>query len=153
DYSRVVHGEQGLVIHRPLPAAGTVRGTGKVEEIIDKGAGRGALLYSSRELRDAGGTLLATLTSPPFRRGDGGLRGPCGPSPPAASDSRACARSLDGPSDGAAAGAVLSPQRRFEPASRRSCGCGEGRVSKTDPARPFDLWPRLPRDRADALRL
>ncbi|TNE33883.1 MAG: 3-alpha,7-alpha,12-alpha-trihydroxy-5-beta-cholest-24-enoyl-CoA hydratase [Alphaproteobacteria bacterium] len=77
DWVKVLHGEQGIEIHKPLPSAGTVVGTTKITEIIDKGEGKGALMYSTREVREkASGDLLATLTSTTFCRGDGGFGGP-----------------------------------------------------------------------------
>ena len=83
DWKRVVHGEQSVVIHKPLPAAGTVVGRTVIEEIVDKGAGKGALLYSRRDVRDKEtGDLLASLRSTSFLRGDGGFGGPSGPTRP-----------------------------------------------------------------------
>jgi acyl dehydratase len=83
DWKRVVHGEQSVVIHQPLPAAGTVVGRTVIEEIVDKGAGKGALLYSRRDVRDKEtGELLASLRSTSFLRGDGGFGGPSGPTRP-----------------------------------------------------------------------
>lgn len=41
DWRKVLHGEQGLVIHKPLPATGTVIGRTRITEIIDKGPGKG----------------------------------------------------------------------------------------------------------------
>jgi len=84
DWKRVVHGEQSVVIHKPLPAAGTAVGCTVIEEIVDKGAGKGALLYSRRDVRDKEtGELLASLRSTSFLRGDGGFGGPSGPTRPA----------------------------------------------------------------------
>ena len=81
DWKKVLHGEQGLRLHEPLPAAGTVVGTTRIDEIVDKGAGKGALLYSTREIRDkASGKLLAEVASVGFLRGDGGFGGPEGAS-------------------------------------------------------------------------
>ncbi|MEO1988961.1 MAG: MaoC/PaaZ C-terminal domain-containing protein [Martelella sp.] len=80
DALRLVHGEQGMTLHAPLPAEGVVIGKTRVTGIIDKGAGRGALLYTEKELRDAGdGRLYATTRSTTFLRGDGGFGGPSGP--------------------------------------------------------------------------
>src|SRR6266536_531915 len=80
DWKQVLHGEQELVLHRPLPPEGEVVGRTRVEEIIDKGAGKGALIYSTREVSDtATGELLCTLKSTTFCRGDGGFGGPAGP--------------------------------------------------------------------------
>ncbi len=80
DWPKVLHGEQGLTIHKPLPPKGRVVSKFRIDEIIDKGAGKGALMYTTRELRDAGsGELLCSLTSTSFLRGDGGFGGPSGP--------------------------------------------------------------------------
>lgn len=83
DWKRVVHGEQSVVIHKPLLPAATVVGRTVVEEIVDKGAGKGALLYTRRDVRDKEtGDLLASLRSTSFLRGDGGFGGPSGPTRP-----------------------------------------------------------------------
>lgn len=83
DWKKVLHGEQGLTIHKPLPAAGTVLGRTVIEEIVDKGPGKGALLYSRRDVHDKEtGDLLASLTATAFLRGDGGFGGPSGPTRP-----------------------------------------------------------------------
>jgi|ERR1051326_2263289 acyl dehydratase len=80
DWKQVLHGEQELVLHRPLPPEGEVAGRTRIEEIIDKGAGKGALIYSSREVVDlSSGEKLCTLKSTTFCRGDGGFGGPTGP--------------------------------------------------------------------------
>lgn len=77
DYTRVVHSEQRLTLHAPLPAAATVLCQTRVAEVVDKGEGRGAILYLERTLRDkASGTHLATSTMAAFCRGDGGFGGP-----------------------------------------------------------------------------
>ncbi|EJW11044.1 MaoC-like dehydratase [Rhodovulum sp. PH10] len=76
DWRRLLHGEQGLVLHAPLPVAGKVIGRTRVTGLVDKGAAKGALLYSEREVIDAAsGTLLATLSSTTVLRGDGGRGG------------------------------------------------------------------------------
>jgi acyl dehydratase len=80
DWRQLVHGEQGLTLHRPLPATGRIVSTNRVDAVVDKGPGRGALVYSSREQRDAEtGDLIATSTSTAFCRADGGFGGPSGP--------------------------------------------------------------------------
>ncbi len=80
DWRRLLHGEQGLVLHHPLPTSGTVIGRTRVTGLVDKGEGKGALLYSKRDVFDkASGTHLATLTSTSFLRGDGGFGGASGP--------------------------------------------------------------------------
>lgn len=83
DWKQVLHGEQGLVIHRPLPATGTVVGRTAVEAVIDKGPGKGALVYTRRDVRDKEtGALLCSITSTSFARADGGFGGPGGPVKP-----------------------------------------------------------------------
>ncbi len=77
DWVKVLHGEQEMVIHQPLPAATTVTATTRVTGIVDKGADKGALILQERTVRDAdSGAELATLTSTTFARGDGGFDGP-----------------------------------------------------------------------------
>lgn len=77
NYLKVVHGEQALTLHAPLPVAATVVGKTRVAEIVDKGEGRGALLVGEREITDkATGTLLATVRQTIFARDDGGFGGP-----------------------------------------------------------------------------
>ena len=76
DWVKVLHGEQGFEIHKPLSASGTLIGETKITEIIDKGEGRGALIFSERKIYDKPtGDLLSTLTSTTFARGDGGFGG------------------------------------------------------------------------------
>ena len=82
DWRKVLHGEQGLTLHAPLPAEGTVVGKSRVTEIIDKGD-KGALLYSTRDIFDkASGKLLASVNGTTVLRGDGHFGGPSGPVPP-----------------------------------------------------------------------
>jgi acyl dehydratase len=82
DWQKILHGEQWIRLHKPLPAAGTVTGQQRITEILDKGAGKGALLFSERDIRDkATGDLLATVGGVTFARGDGGFGGPTGPQP------------------------------------------------------------------------
>lgn len=82
DAVKLVHGEQSMTIHATLPTEGMVIGKTRVTEIIDKGPGKGALLYSSRNIHDAGGKLLATIDGTTFLRADGGFGGPSGPVKP-----------------------------------------------------------------------
>lgn len=80
DAVRLVHGEQSVELHAPLPAEGEVIGRSRVTGIVDRGEGKGALLYSERVIEDAAtGAKLATLEQTTFLRGDGGFGGPSGP--------------------------------------------------------------------------
>lgn len=80
DAVRLVHGEQSVEIHAPLPTEGEVIGQSRVTGLVDRGEGKGALLYSERVILDAAtGAKLATLEQTTFLRGDGGFGGPSGP--------------------------------------------------------------------------
>jgi acyl dehydratase len=81
--SHVVHGEQGFVIHKPLPVEGAVTGKTRVVAVLDKGKDKGALLMTACDVRDkASNELICTLTSTTFCRADGGFGGPSGPVEP-----------------------------------------------------------------------
>jgi acyl dehydratase len=83
DWRQVLHGEQSLVIHRPLKPQGEVIGRTRIDDLIDNGEGRGALVYSSRDVIDKeGGELLCSLASTTFCRAEGGFGGPKGPKKP-----------------------------------------------------------------------
>lgn len=83
DWKKILHGEQAIALHGPVPTAATLVGQTRVTEIIDKGADKGALIYSERTLVDkASGAKVATLSSTTFARGDGGFGGPSGPTKP-----------------------------------------------------------------------
>lgn len=88
DWVRIVHGEQFLRLHRPLPAAGTVVGRSRIRALVDKGRDKGALVVQERSLHDKmSGELLATLEHVTFCRGNGGFseladNGPKGGDPP-----------------------------------------------------------------------
>lgn len=77
DYSRIVHGEQSLDVHAPLPSAGRITARSRITDVIDKGEGRGALLYYERTLvLDGQSTPTVTMRQTIFCRGDGGFGGP-----------------------------------------------------------------------------
>lgn len=82
-WQQVLHGEQFLVIHRPLAPSGRLVGRQWIEEIVNKGEGRGALIYVKRELTDAEtGELVCTVGLSSFARADGGFGGASGPFKP-----------------------------------------------------------------------
>jgi acyl dehydratase len=79
DWRRLVHAEQQIVLHAPLPARGSVVGHNRVSALWDRGEGKGAFMQQTRELRDAGhGGLVATVTQLTLLRGNGGFAGPDG---------------------------------------------------------------------------
>src|SRR5580700_9887935 len=46
DWVRIVNGEQGVTLHQPLKGQNTVIGRQRIVEVIDKGAGKGALVLT-----------------------------------------------------------------------------------------------------------
>ena len=82
DFSRVLHGEQRLALHRPLPPSGEILLDSRVTAAYDKGEGRGAIILTETEGRlRRDDTALFTLGSTIFARGDGGFGGPSGSGP------------------------------------------------------------------------
>ena len=82
DAVRLVHGEQSLTMHATLPTDGEVIGHTRVTGLVDKGVGKGALLFTEKRLLAGDGTLLATAAATVFLRGDGGFGGTNTPQPP-----------------------------------------------------------------------
>jgi acyl dehydratase len=77
DWLKVVNGEQGINLHRPLAGEGAVVGQLRIADVIDKGPGKGALVLTERKVTDkASGHLIATVTQTIFCRADGGFGGP-----------------------------------------------------------------------------
>ena len=77
NYLMIVHGEQRLTMHRPLPAAADLVSDERVAGAFDKGKDKGALVVTERTIRLRGtGDALCTLSSTLFARGDGGFGGP-----------------------------------------------------------------------------
>ena len=82
DWVRILHGEQKLELHAPIPVKATISAASRIIGVVDKGAGKGALILTERTLTDTGtGTPLATLTSTTFARGNGGYGGPSDEAP------------------------------------------------------------------------
>jgi acyl dehydratase len=76
----VVHGEQAVVLHRPIPDEGTIRTSATIAGIYDKGSG--ATLVVKCASTDAQGAPLFDTTFTFFARGEGGFGGDRGPSAP-----------------------------------------------------------------------
>jgi acyl dehydratase len=81
NFAMLVHGEQGVRLHRPLPVAGSVSSQTEITGIFDKG--KGALVVMETRSKDAasGEPLFDTMMSA-FIRGEGGFGGDRGPSGP-----------------------------------------------------------------------
>ena len=77
--SRMLHGEQDLVVHNPLPPQASVITTPAVEAVYDKG--KAGLLVLRGDTRTADGTPLCTNRFRLFIRGAGGFGGDGGPAP------------------------------------------------------------------------
>ena len=76
NFLMVVHGEQKVELHKPLPAKGTFTVEGRTVGAYDKGEGKGAVIINESIWTDESGDKVATLTSSTFARGDGGFGGP-----------------------------------------------------------------------------
>ena len=76
NYLMVVHGEQKVELHRPLPTSGTFTAQGRTIGAFDKGKDKGAVIVNETIWTDEAGEKVATLTGSTFARGDGGFGGP-----------------------------------------------------------------------------
>lgn len=76
----VLHGEQRIELHGPIPTSGKLTTTPVIRAIYDKG--KGALLVVDAETVDEKGKLLFVNTFGAFVRGEGGFGGERGPSGP-----------------------------------------------------------------------
>ncbi|MET0743900.1 MAG: MaoC/PaaZ C-terminal domain-containing protein [Microvirga sp.] len=82
DAALIVHGEQVIRLHAPLPAAGTLVGRERIVDVVDRGRGGHAFLRTSREIVDAHTSRpIATLASTVVLRDQGGFGGPGGSLP------------------------------------------------------------------------
>ncbi len=75
NYRMLLHGEQSLVVHQPLPPAADMRVKSCVTGVYDKGAGKGALVTTEMTATLMSGEPLYTLGATSFYRGDGGFGG------------------------------------------------------------------------------
>jgi acyl dehydratase len=76
NYMMVVHGEQRVTLHRPLPTAADLIADERVTGAFDKGP-KGAVVLTEKVIRIAGtNEKLCTLSSTIFARGDGNFGGP-----------------------------------------------------------------------------
>jgi acyl dehydratase len=81
DRAMLVHAEQYVELHRPLPVGGTVRTSSRVTGMYDKGSG--ALVESESVAVDpANGEPMITIRSSTFIRGEGGFGGDRGTAAP-----------------------------------------------------------------------
>ena len=71
----MLHGEQDLIFHNPIPPEGTMTTQGKISHIYDKGEGKGALIIAESDTVHSNGQKLFTAISTVFARLDGGFGG------------------------------------------------------------------------------
>ncbi|WP_028605505.1 MaoC/PaaZ C-terminal domain-containing protein [Ottowia thiooxydans] len=82
DWVKLLHGEQAFEMHRPLEPGKTYVGTFKVTDVVDKGEGKGALIFMQKTLHEVGhDDPVGTVTSTYFLRGDGGCGGTANAAP------------------------------------------------------------------------
>ncbi len=77
NFAMLLHGEQDLEVHQPIPPEATITNRGKVAEIWDKG--KAALVVMQVDSTDESGKPLFTNRFSLFLRGEGGFGGEPGP--------------------------------------------------------------------------
>ena len=75
NWQKILHAETSVVLHQPLPTSGELIGSTTFGPIFDKGAGKGAMVYQTREIHTPDGQHVATVRNTTFLRGDGGFGG------------------------------------------------------------------------------
>jgi len=78
NYSKMVHGEQRVVLHKPLPTQATVLSTSKISNIYDKGKAALVILENIAVDTDDGKPVFTNI-SKLFFRDEGGWGGDRGP--------------------------------------------------------------------------
>ena len=81
DLAGILHGEQQLTFHQPIPAEGTLKTTGKLTHYYDKGKEKGALVVGASDTWHSNGKKLFTSRMTLFSRRDGGFGGENAPPP------------------------------------------------------------------------
>lgn len=83
----VLHGEQHVTLHRPIPTSAAIESTARVAAIHDKG--KAAVIVMDVDSREKDGEPLFTNRFTIFARGEGGFGGDPGPKPSSEAPSRA----------------------------------------------------------------
>jgi NAD(P)-dependent dehydrogenase (short-subunit alcohol dehydrogenase family)/acyl dehydratase/putative sterol carrier protein len=78
----ILHGEQDLIFHQPIPTEGTLTTEGKITQIYDKGEKKGALIVGESDTWHSNGKKLFTSIITLFSRFDGGFGGDDAPKEP-----------------------------------------------------------------------
>jgi NAD(P)-dependent dehydrogenase (short-subunit alcohol dehydrogenase family)/acyl dehydratase/putative sterol carrier protein len=71
----ILHGEQEIIFHNPIPSEGTLSTEGAITHYYDKGKKKGALIVGEFETYHSNGTKLFTSIATVFARLDGGFGG------------------------------------------------------------------------------
>ncbi len=79
DLSGILHGEQDIIFHGPIPAEGQLITSGAITAMYDKGADKGALVVAEADTFHGRGQKLFTNIFTLFGRKDGGFGGDPGP--------------------------------------------------------------------------
>lgn len=73
--SGILHGEQDIFFHQPIPTSGTLTTRGAITHMYDKGAKKGALVVAEADTFHDSGAKLFTNVFTLFCRKDGGFGG------------------------------------------------------------------------------
>ena len=74
DWGKLLHGSQGITVHKPIPTEGTVQITDRIAGMWDKGEGRNAIIDTESSAVDpATGEAMFDLRSSIVIRGSGGF--------------------------------------------------------------------------------
>lgn len=79
NFALVLHGEQDIEIHRPIPPEAKIRSSGRIAGLYDKG--KAALIVNEIDTKLESGERLFTNRFSIFARGEGGFGGDPGPKP------------------------------------------------------------------------
>jgi acyl dehydratase len=77
DGTQILHGEQEIVIHKPIPFSAETESRGRIAGIYDKG--KAAVIVTEIDTFEKGGDKLFTNRASTFVRGEGGFGGDSGP--------------------------------------------------------------------------
>lgn len=76
NYTMLLHGEQRLTLHKPLPRQANIIISRSAPKVFDKGQGKGALMVADTTIKDkATGEPIFTSSGTMFYRADGGFGG------------------------------------------------------------------------------
>ncbi len=78
DLAKVLHGQQEITVHRPLPTQAAATASTRIADVFDKG--KAAVVVQESTVTDENGDPLYTTRSSIFARGEGGFGGERGPS-------------------------------------------------------------------------